>query len=386
MKNTNEITTTKKDLRAALKKNSLGRTIVYTLIVCVLSGLLVFSYFSVFTSNFYLRSFNGEYLVGVVETSTYQNVEKGQVLCVVPYDASYNIEVDDEVFYSGNEGDGSGKVVSKHLSAGYITVNTGGKTKNITISSVIGKVTNKVAFWGYPLWFFQSVAGIIVLNVLLVIVVAWHILLVATVETSPKGRELQSKLAKEKKDEIRRKKMFKNYRNTGLDAETFEALSGEYIENKRYIAEFAKRRDLSNAYKFLLEKVHSVYLTKEKLTTLDRIKITNCIELMATSAEFDMDQEYMLTDLILKTEFVNFDVNSFVAECKNYIMNSKSNDSLLVFMTVLYVLVKNHKEIRQEQICEICGALEIKITFKDGEKNAPELLKMSEYIKNIIKK
>ncbi|MBQ8468268.1 MAG: hypothetical protein IJ542_00750 [Clostridia bacterium] len=385
MKNTTEITTTEKDLQAALKKNSLGRTIVYTLIVCVLAGLLVFCYFSVFSSNFYLRSFKGEYLVGVVDTSTYINTNNGDVLCVAKYAQIEDVQIEDTVFYAGNSGKGSGKVVSTHIAAGYITIDSGGQSKNIALSSVVGKVTANVAFWGYILWFFQSVAGVVVLNVLLCIVVVWHIILAATVETSKKGRELQRRLAKENRQQALHKKMLKNYNATGLDAETFEALAGSYDQNKQFIAGIAKRKDLSNAYKFLLQKVHEVYLVKQKLTQLDKTKITNCIELMATSKEFDADQEYMLTDLILRTNLVNFDNESFAAECKEFVLNSKSDESLLLFLTVLYVLVKNHKETRTQQIYEICDALDMKLTLKNAQQNPQELSNLSNYIKNIIK-
>ena len=338
MKNNTIITTTSQSLAGELKKSSLLYTVIYTILLCIVASLLIFCYFSVFTTYFYPKSFNGKYLVGVVDTSNYHQTQSGQVLHIEQYSKAGLINVGDEIFYSGNSGEGSAIVVENHYAQGYISVKLNDSTTNIALSTIIGKVVNKTEFWGYVLWFLQSWVGVISLNVLLIFLVLSRTLFVYNVETSAKGKELKLKLKQQNKAEKRLKKIQKNYKNTGLDLETFEMLSGDFNENATAIQEFSKRNDIKNAYAYLLKKVHRVYISKPKITTLDRLKITNCIELMCLVGRFDIDSEYLLTDLILKTHAVNFDKDNFVNSCINYLNAKHTTEDLSYFLSVLYVL------------------------------------------------
>ncbi len=384
MKKNIPITTTTQSLAGELKKSSLVYTILYTILVCILSFLLIFGYFAVFTSYFYPTDFNGNYLVGVVDTQNYHDTEEGQTLIVQKYATATDIKVGDEVFFSGNAGEGSGVVLAKYGSQNYLKVLVGGEEKNISLSIIIGKVIQKKDVGGYILWFMQSWYGVAIVNVLLIIVIVARTIFGFTVETSKKGRELQQKLKQQKRAQRKLKKMYKNYKNTGLDIYSFELLDGDFEENKQKIQEFAKKRDLQNAYKFLLEKVHRVYISKHKISVEDRSKISNCIELMCLINTFDLDSEYMLTDLILKTHVIHFNLERFISSCKAYLSYKHTVEDISCFVSVLYVLVKKNKHLRKPEFYELIEKIEIYLTTIKEFQNLPKLLDLTNYVKKII--
>lgn len=384
MKENVPITTTSSHLAGELKKNSLVYTILYTLLLCLLAALLCFNYFSVFSSRFYLSNFNGKFLVGIADTSSYYQTEKGQVLIVESYKTSASIAIGDELFYSGNAGEGSGIVTYINLSQSYLTVENNG-SKNVSISTIIGKVIDKKDSGGYILWTFQNWPGIIILNGILVVVVIVRTVLAYTVETSAKGRELKKKLKQQQKASKNLKKMQKNYKNTGLDAQSFDLLSGEFLENKQKIEDYAKRQDLPNAYAFLLKKVHRAYICKRKLSSEERSKITNCVELMGLLNNFDVDSEYMLADLILKTNMIWFDADNYIKLCSEYLLRKHKIDDLACFQYVLYVLIKKNRQLRTAAMLELVNQVDSLLKeYKDSEYSA-KLLEISKFIKNLIK-
>lgn len=383
MKNTN-ITTTSHGLASELKKHSGLYTALYIFFVCVLSLLLVFNYVSVFSNHFYLTDFSGNAYVGVVDVDNFENVKKGQLLKVDKYASTKEIAVGDEVFFSGNAGEGSGIIVRLNISNGYVVTKTNGQENKVMISTLIGKIVNKTNTVGYFFWTFQSWIGIAILNSVLVLLVIFRTVFEFSIETSAKGRELKHKLYQQRKDAQRFKRIHKNYAKTGLDIDSFELLDGDYEQNKQKIVEYAKMGDVSGAYKFLLQKVHRVYIEKNKLSVQDRKKIANCVELMCMVEKFDIDSEYMLTDLILKTHLVNFDISNFIASCKNYLSTNHTEEDLECFESLLYLLVRQNKNLRKSEVFQFCESLEIYLCRQSYNKDDAHLLSLCEHIKKMI--
>lgn len=379
MKNTTEITTTSKQLGTKLKAN-LASTIIYTLIVSVLSALLVFCYFSVFSS-FYLKSFSGKHMIGVVDVSTYNSTNKGDIIYVESYASTNSIRVGDEIFYSGNVGKGSGIV--EQIKATYLVINCNGVETNMTLSAIYGKVTGKTAFWGYILWFLQSYVGVAVLTVLLVVIVVSKLVLSIFVETTPKGRELQKKLKLLNAEVKNNNKMHRQFRKSGLDIFAYEVLSGSYSKNKQYIQEFAKKQSVANAYLYILQKVHRAYVVKEKLSIIDKVKITNCVNLMCMCNKFDSDVEYMLSDLILHSKMIGFDVDGFYEDSKQFLRDSHSTDEYFSFVSTLYLLCKQNSNLRCEKIYFITELIESKL-IHNKENKSKSILNITNYVKNLI--
>lgn len=379
-----KITTTSHGLASELNKHSGIYTALYTFLLCVFSLLLIFNYISVFSNHFYLTDFNGNAYVGVVDTDNFQDVKKGQLLKIDKYTSASDIVVGDEVFFSGNAGEGSGIAKKLHITNGYIDVVVGDIEQKVMVSTLIGKVVDKTDNLGYVFWIFQSWVGVVILNIALIVLVIIRTVFGFTIETSAKGRELKNKLYQQKKDHKRFKRIHKNYAKTGLDIESFEALDGDYFQNKQKIMEYAQNGDVAEAYKFLLRKVHRVYIEKQKLTNQDRKNIANCIEHMCLVEKFDIDSEYMLTDLILKTHLVNFDMSNFVISCRQYLTEPHSVEDLECFESVLYILIKRNKNLRKAEILELCENLDVYLCQQSFNEDQSSLYNLCNYIKKLI--
>lgn len=383
MKETN-ITTTSHQLDTELKRHSAIYTALYTFLVCVLALLLIFNYISVFSNHFYLTDFAGNAYVGVVDTANFENTKKGELLKIHKFNSISDIEVGAEIFFSGNSGEGSGIVKRLQISNGYIVVSCNGEEQNINTSIVIGEIVSKTSGVGFIFWTFQSWLGVVILNVLLICLVLLRTIWGFATETSPKGRELKRRLYQQKKDNKKFKRIYKNYSKTGLDIESFELLDGDYAQNKQKIVSYAQNGDVAGAYKFLLKKVHRIYMEKIKLSVEDRRKIANCIELMCLVEKFDVDSEYMLTDLILKTHLLNFDLNSYILSCNNYLKVDHSIEDLECFESVLYILVKQNRNLRKSIVLEFCEQLEVYLCQHSFKKDDLHLINLCHYIKKLI--
>lgn len=384
MEKSTKITTSTSELNAELKKNSIPYNAVYIILLCIVGFLLAINYVAVFNSKYYWGSLSGKAYVGVVNFRKFDNTQKGQLLVVDKISGANEISIGDEIFYAGNGGEGSGEVLELHFAKKYVLIKTNNSQVSVDTSTIIGKVTKKIDKLGYIFWTFQNTLGLIILNGVLVMLFISRTIWTFCVEPSRKGKELRKNLVFQRNDNRRKKKMLKNYKLTGLDVDSFELLDGDFEINRQKIIENAKNHDISGVYQYLLQKVHRVFVCKRKLTVEDRKKITNCIEQMCLAEHFDLDIEYRLTDLILKTNVVNFDLKNFIDSCKNYLSNKHSYDDLECFMSVLYVLLKRNKNLRKYEMLDLCENLEIYLCRANFVEETNQLLSLCNFIKKII--
>lgn len=376
-----KITKNQQQLKDSLKQNGLWRSIIYAVIVSLLTCMLIFCYIMVFSTNFYIKGFDGNYNVGVVDTSNHDSAYSGQLVSIREYNSSNDIRLGDEIYFSSVQ-EGSGVVTSlQDINKGYVTVSIKGKAESISASTIVGKVVSKTDFWGYVFWFFDSTLGIVVLNVLLASVVITHIVIVATTETSNKGKQLKAKLKKQNLIKISVNKMYNQNQTESMQTE--KLLNGTYKQNSQEIINLAKSGNLSLAYLWLLTSAHDLYLPKLKLTKDDKIKITNCVELIFLSDEILEDQEYLIRDLLLKSELVEFDLVSFVESGKEFLKRSKNIDSLYALQTIIYVMLKTNNV--GSEMFELIKAIDEKIDTLNAKNREKELKNLNNLLKSLIK-
>lgn len=379
-----QVTTTTSQLDRALKKNSWIFSAIYVFVIAIVAAMLVFSYVSVFTSNFYPKTFKGRYMVGVVDTTNYLNVKKGQLLLVSNYKSSADIKIGDTVFFSGGDIEGTGEVSA--TSKTYVTVQMSNGTKNVQISNIIGKVTGVKDGVGYIVWFFASYAGVITFNIILILLAILKIVFNYYVEPTRKGQQLLTSLSKQNKQKQRAKHISKLYEQKNQPDYINLLLDGNYAGNKTRMIGFAQeKKDIPAAYKFMLKTMHRKYVVKEKLTAADSRQITNCIELMCSLDAFDMDDEYMLSDLILHCPLTDFDINGFCVSANSYLAKQHTISDLLHFQYVLYLLIKQNNELPLAKFSDIVDTLNDKLQPFSGTLEGENALKLADYIKNLIK-
>ena len=163
-------------------------------------------------------------------------------------------------------------------------------------------------------------------------------------------------------------------------------LDGNYAGNKARMIGFAEqKKDIAAAYKFMLKTMHRKYVVKEKLTPADTRQITNCIELMCSLDVFDIDDEYMLADLILHCSLVDFDEDGFCVSANSYLSKPHMVADLMHFLYVLYLLIKQNKQLQFGKIGCIIDEVNAKLQPFSTTAEGKNALKLADYIKNLIK-
>ena len=69
---------------------------------------------------------------------------------------------------------------------------------------------------------------------------------------------------------------------------------------------------------------------------------------MCECKDLDVDIEYMLVDLLLKSSLMEFDSKAFTKSAKEFLNSKLDDDDMLNFASVLYVLVYKNKKLRNE--------------------------------------
>ena len=118
--------------------------------------------------------------------------------------------------------------------------------------------------------------------------------------------------------------------------------------------------------------MHETFVTKQELSKSDVNIIKSLVELMCESYGFDMDMEYMLVDLLLKSKLVKFDEKEFSASASRFLQEANYDD-LLNFGSVLYILLKENYILRKGKLKGVCMDYVDKIRKIDVEnKNLAE--------------
>ncbi len=381
-----KVATNSASLESELKKNKWVYTLLYSLAVAIIAAMLVFSYVSVFTSNFYPKSASGYYMVGVNNASNYYGADNGDLLYIESYLSSSQISTTDIIFFSAPEKEGTAKVETVSISGGYVgVINADGQSENISLSYIIGKLAKKSAGWGYVVWFFQSYTGVICLNILLILLVLARIILGYFIEPSPKGRRLLSALNKDKKERRRQSKIGKIFNRRQLPGGLDLVLDGNFIGNKNRIVYFAQNNDPASAYKYILGLIHKKYVVAPRLKVSDRRVVTNCIELMCMAKNLDANDEYKLSDLILHAPLKDFDSHNFCLSCQEYIENCNSYQGLLTLEYLIYLLIKHNRDACGKSFIKVIDSLKAKFeqNFSSPQQNNAAILASA--IKNYYK-
>ena len=117
-------------------------------------------------------------------------------------------------------------------------------------------------------------------------------------------------------------------------------------------------KELKEKYKYILAEIHDAYLGKKDLSKEEKRRITAITELMTVPKDFDLDMEYMLIDLNLKSALVDFDLDLFVESSKGFIDGCDHRSDLVNFSSVLYILVyKNIFKIITFRICKLIPSI-----------------------------
>ncbi len=338
-------------------------------VVVFLLALIVTNYFFVFSSRLYAPW--GKYcLDGTFDASTYYGAKDCDLIVILKTDVD-ELQVGDIVCYcSLNRG--SGKLVdiqTNHLAL----EKEDGTIINVGKNSIIGKQAKTVAVLGFFLEFVSSYVGIIVLNVLLLAYIAFITFRRINYENTSEGKRLYAKFVEDRKAMTERRLLLKKVEKAGeIDVIVHSVIAGDFEQNKQALENF----DLHGAspkekYKFILTEVYTSLISKPRLNRTDNREINRAFELMFEAGEIDLDIEYMLIDLALRVKNLKVDLEAMAQSAKSYFEREHTYEELNLVGAVLYVIIYNHKELRDKEFAKILGFYQAAVSKIDDFQQKP---------------
>ncbi len=323
------------------------RVIIVALLLLLLSACYVFK----FSSDFYPKFFS-YYVTGTFDESIFYQSNSCDLVVISPYVDINDAKEGDIICYQINTERGSGKFLGFDKDILELE-REDGSILRISEACVVGKQYKQIPVLGFFFAFFGSYYGIAFVTLLLLAYVAYITFSRINYENTNHGKKLLKELKKQRKEDKNRKKLLSQLKNMeGVDVLVSAMLDGNYEQNREKFYNFDCKTNASvkENYKYVLATVHDSYLAKPTLTRGEKRKITSVIELMCECGEFDRDMEYMIVDLALKTSLVDFETLTFKNNASRFLKIVKEEEDLLNFGSVLYILIKNNKKIRDRNI------------------------------------
>lgn len=313
------------------------------LIILVLSVFMVMSFMLVFSGQTYIN-FGARKFQGTFNASNYYKTENCSLVVIEEYKSLFDAKEGDVVFF--NSATEKGSALFKSYDGNVFELEKeNGSVLSINKRFIVGKVSNTVPVVGIFFAYVQSYVCAIVNMVLLFAYLAYISLSRINYENTAYGKRLYAMLKKEEQEKKQIQKIFMLMKSVqGIDQKIVSMLSGSFEENKQKFNEFENDKFTSSSakYKYILYRVHEVFVPKETLSRKEKRVISSVLELLGESGSVDQDIEYMLVDLLLKGTLVNFDFEEFKEEIESLLENNISSEDILNLGSILYILaVKN---------------------------------------------
>lgn len=366
-------------------KDKAYKIVLRAILIGLLFILLFVSYVLNFSVNSYPKGLN-VYLTAEFDASKHYDAASCDLIVIKPYKNISDANIGDIICYVTNVEEGSGKVVAINLEDVVVKLRNG-DTKAIKNSWIIGYQEDKIPVLGVVYAFLDSYYGIITLSLIILAYAAYITFSRINYENTEHGKKLYRRFRYKQGEEKERRKLLREVRNIeGIDLKIAQMLEGDYEQNKKKFLEFdyETKGRLKEKYKYVLSEIHDAYLAKEDLSREEKRQITAITELMVVANDFDLDMEYMLIDLNLKSRLYDFDTKVFKESALEFIKCCDHKSDLVNFGSVLYIMVKQNSKIRDENVEEVVHKFQERVAEFDGEE-ANSANNISKAILNLIK-
>lgn len=313
------------------------------LIILVLSIFMVASFMLVFSGQTYIH-FGDKKYQGTFDASNYYETKNCSLVVIESYNNLSDAKDGDIVFF--NSATEKGSALFKSFDGNVFELEKeDGSILSINRRFVVGKVSYVVPIVGLFFAYVQSYVCAIFNMVLLFAYLAYISLSKINYENTSYGKKLYAMLIKEQAEKKQIREIFKLMKSvSGIDQKIVSMLSGSFENNKKQFAEFENDKFSSSSakYKYILYRVHEVFVPKETLSRKEKRVISSVLELLGESGSVDQDIEYMLVDLLLKGALVSFDFDCFKEGIEKLLKSDISAEDILNLGSILYILaVKN---------------------------------------------
>lgn len=378
---------TVEELNKSLEIKRRVKLAVRVIIISALLILLVVGYTFMFSSGLARGGPFGTKVVGVMDDSSFYDAKNGDLIFITPTANISSIQEDDIVVYHINGDVGSYRVKSVDALAETVTVYDGESTKLLAFELIIGKQGTKIAFIGYICGFIVSRIGVLCNSLLLFAYVVYITFSRINEEYTVKGKELRDKYIKLQKSKKQKEKMIKRFKKTdGFGPEDSVIIDGDMGDNMIELVSYTKSgkvNSVSETYKYILGKVHRVYMYKDKLTRNEKKRITNVIEMCPIVDSFGEGTRYKLVDLLLLNVLSEFDTVGFEKLAVKFLNSKISEEDLYNFGSVLYVLVDKNPKLIHTNIIKVVKLVIIKTSQFEKTKQMLEMRNLLfKFVKN----
>ncbi len=363
-------------------KDSRGKVVVKFLVLALLLALLTISYIFCFYRSLY-PGFLKYKLDGTFDARHYFGASATDLVVIEPYKNVFDAQTDDIVCFYTSAYRGSGKLLNIDGNV-FVLETRQGDTIRIGSRFVVGKQTNTIAFLGilFAIYFSYYGAGILTAATL-----AYCLYLTFSrinYENTDEGKNLLKRYRQEKEEIKKRKVAFAKMKELGdVQLVVGSILEGNFEENKQKFCALNSeiKGSAKDKYKYILSDIHEAYAVPESLSKVEEENVTSLVELMCEAKEVDSDIQYMLCDLLLKTQLVDFESEKFMLSAREMLDGELTDDDKLNFITVIYLMLMKNTKLRNDDFVAILGKFNEK-TSEMAEENKEIAL---EYSKNALK-
>ena len=301
-----------------------------------------FSCTCVFLKNNFISIANYKY-VGVLNNKNYYDTKPCALLTIKDISDFDTLKEGDIVYYKTSIEKGTAQFVK--VDKTIVTLKTDkGATFNTNKSSIVGVQKEKVGFWGVFVWFLTSEVGLVVATIALLCFVLILTFKRVNYENTEYGKYLLSEYKKWKKD-LKQQKLLGKI--NGVESDFVQVLSGNFKENIAKFDNFAPSKKVStqDKYKYILYNIHENLVEKDDLTIQEKRVISSIIELLGKAEHIDVDIEYMVIDLLLKSKLVSFETDEFIKLSNQFLEGDIDKQDLFNYGSIIYILVKKNPRL-----------------------------------------
>lgn len=325
------------------------KTVPRIIFIAIISILMITGYiFSFSLPNF--PEIAGTSFIGIFDQTNYTGCKTGDLCIVKNIDDWSSLNAGDIVFYTLNGETKSQEVVSVES---YIVrvKDRNGVEQSISKYNIDGVLTKKIAVIGFFVGFITSIYGAVTFSIILFVYLCIITIKRINYENTEKGKQLRDKylaMQKAQKQAKQEKKKISKYAPNGLMEllQTNAKISLDAIKNAM------KKHNMFETYKLIIDEVHTAYFDDKRTGKDIENKICLLIELCVCFDHIDMDVEYKLIDLSLKSSFSGFDFDEFLVNSKAFLKNANEED-LYNFASIMFVLISRNRKFKNKQIREI---------------------------------
>lgn len=353
-------------------KDKPSRIVFKYSVLALLLILLVISYIFSFSLSLYPNFFKYK-LDGIFSSKQYFGAQTLDLIVIEPYSKIGDAQKGDIVCYYTNSYHGSGRLSMVDGNMMVVELRDGSFTR-ISTRFVVGKQVKKIGVLGLFVKLYFSYYGAAILTLLTICYCVYLTMSRINYENTQHGKELLQRFRKEQKEIRSRKQMLSTLeKNGGVDFQALTMLEGDFYDNLAKLKSFDLfvNATAKDKYKFILKKVYDAYIY-QPLNKKEMCNVGNVIELMCEAGAFDLDMQYMLSDLILKTKIVDFDFEAFRDSAFNFMKLKLDESDFLNFISVLFLLLKQNPKLRNDDMGIIADEfIKLSINFSQSvQKNA----------------